>query len=377
MGEIRRRAPTQDEGGDWSGEKMKRRLGRPSRPSQPLSEVLRASNAPGSMGDLLSTTREAAVYESAWREPLGQAWVRGHEVPAALKENHEFSFGRSTGGHRRAWHQSGKEDIAPTHHNLAGAEEEKVHHEQYVRSHRAFAPGEQARRRYQWPGDIARNTSGHSFGVSTWVADGGGVREAMKDHTEALGCSSRVVSLKDQEFQKTSFSPLGGRPAPSRAAALPWKPPNHAFGLGTMRSASAGELIRGDYSQEEQLPDRDLGRCVKPGRRNVSNESRAFGKSFRRPEHEFGAVDVLYPGPFAEKGITREDFVQLRSKHEVKSLFECAGCSLAPDEFENVWESATKTAGTFEFESGNKREVPLAAMAKAFAEHRAGRRLMG
>merc|ERR1719359_2457058 len=58
----------------------------------------------------------------------------------------------------------------------------------------------------------------------------------------------------------------------------PKVPLGHAFGIkSTTSECTARSCILGYYSLNEQLPDQDLGRCMKPGRRNLTAEARAFG----------------------------------------------------------------------------------------------------
>ena len=57
---------------------------------------------------------------------------------------------------------------------------------------------------------------------------------------------------------------------------------------------NAGKCIHGEPNEKELEPDRDLGRSVKPGTRNI----------VRKPEHEhrvFGTPTVRTDIPFKEK----------------------------------------------------------------------------
>ena len=53
-------------------------------------------------------------------------------------------------------------------------------------------------------------------------------------------------------------------------------PEKHVYGKPTRSFVEwdAGRLISGDYSNEEQEPDADLGRSLRPGFRNVAPEDR-------------------------------------------------------------------------------------------------------
>ena len=93
-------------------------------------------------------------------------------------------------------------------------------------------------------------------------------------------------------------------------------------------SWNAAKCLQGEPSERELQPDRDLGRCVKPGSRNMvrrpEDENRAFGCPTIRTDIPFKerrsvadynnygdepeAVDLLFPSTFTEMGITEYDF---------------------------------------------------------------------
>merc|ERR1712226_897791 len=102
---------------------------------------------------------------------------------------------------------------------------------------------------------------------------------------------------------------------------------------------SAGAAIRGSYTPQEQMPDRDLGRCIKPGRGNNTSETRAFGKPSRvapprprsqgapffcppprgptsQPSDDGSTANFLVPDRFLMKGISSGEFSRLRSRDE-------------------------------------------------------------
>ena len=57
-----------------------------------------------------------------------------------------------------------------------------------------------------------------------------------------------------------------GKPGGNMTRAAMGKPPIGAW-----------EVMRGDYADEDQLPDKDLGKTLTPGFRNITLETRAFG----------------------------------------------------------------------------------------------------
>jgi len=126
---------------------------------------------------------------------------------------------------------------------------------------------------------------------------------------------------------------------------------------------TARTCILGYYSLNEQLPDQDLGRCIKPGRRNVTSEKRAFGTPSVRADipalpqerrsladcqnygDEVGAQALLNPQRFDLQGVPDREFLLRRPKEELKSLLESAGYKFSDTDFDEIW---TTAVGLFE-----------------------------
>jgi len=105
------------------------------------------------------------------------------------------------------------------------------------------------------------------------------------------------------------------------------------------------------------MPDPDLGKCTKPGSRNMLrtplDSDRAFGcpsvrtdipmKVFRSvADHQnYGdepeAIDILFPSTHLELGVTEADFSKLRNKADLRSMFEHIGYSYKPGKFNAIF----------------------------------------
>ncbi|CAE7887150.1 Efhb [Symbiodinium sp. KB8] len=109
---------------------------------------------------------------------------------------------------------------------------------------------------------------------------------------------------------------------------------------------TAEDCIVGGYSIEEQLPDQDLGRSVRPGFRNFTKDpNRVFGlPSIRRDipsKHTVWFSMLLLNGSsFAELGVDDNDFVEPRNQREIRDIFERIGYSLDDGEFRAIWRRA-------------------------------------
>lgn len=103
--------------------------------------------------------------------------------------------------------------------------------------------------------------------------------------------------------------------------------------------------------------DTDLGKCTKPGSRNMvrreEDRHRAFGtpsirtdipmKVFRSvADHQnYGdepeAIDIMFPATQLENNVTERDFVQIRRKDELRTMFEKLGYVYRPAKFNAIF----------------------------------------
>lgn len=134
----------------------------------------------------------------------------------------------------------------------------------------------------------------------------------------------------------------------------------HRYGVKSVTSdCTARSCILGYYSLKEQLPDQDLGCCQKPGRRNVTTETRAFGvpsvrtdipapppgkKSVSDPVNygdECGTAVLLTPQRFDMKGVPDSEFLIRRPKAELQSIVESCDYDMQED-FDDLWDRAVE-----------------------------------
>lgn len=337
-------------------------FGRPSGRSESAGAVISTGRRDGWVQDFREERAELN-YKSSREEPLGKSHVRGHQMPEFVARQ-DFRFGRKTAGCTHMLYESeGKDVIAPQHI----AENNLASHQQYVLSHQAFAPGEQVNRQYAWPTEIGQDLN-YRFGQYTGarsVAGGTGVGAALGQMAPGeVGPGkvpeTKIVLARDEDYKRFTKDPVGS----SKGGLRPPVPSSFAFGVRTdQKKATAGDCIRGGYSHEEQLPDRDLGRCVKEGRRNIppqGHSAQAFGMPSRgRPQEgrSAGVQEVFQPPsrvPPDRSAANAEDiacalapdrsplrgapeFSTPRPRAEVLELLEAAGYSFGPEEFSDLW----------------------------------------
>jgi len=112
----------------------------------------------------------------------------------------------------------------------------------------------------------------------------------------------------------------------------------------------------GNYTPEEQQPDEDLGRSIRPGWRNIAPEGRYFGVPSIRSDipapmlksvadhqnygDETGAATLLYPPRFQDGGIYQQDFLTATAKEELADIFRSAGFELSDAHVDECYERA-------------------------------------
>jgi len=314
-----------------------------------------------------------AIYQSTSREPLGKGWNRGHTLPAKMHEKDFTGFGKGS-----VKDEGGKLAVHPT--DLPPETEEAK--ALYRKTHGSFEAGEQTSRNYQYPTSVTGNPSFRFGGFGEQPADrfgrGMGAKNALSmEQGEEPGSvpKTTLVQTSLEAYHKVSHDHLGrSKSLLQNAQPLP---PGRAFGSKTGHDdINAGILISGFYSPEEQLPDRDLGKCAVPGRRNYATE-RAFGVPSVRRDLPAPALDkrsvastanygddssafgLIFPN---KQGPVEDAFHARRPMAEVKELITSAGLHLEPDEFDEVYSLAL-----FMQSDGDER-TSIDVFKQAFAE---------
>ena len=205
-------------------------------------------------------------------EPLGKPYVRGHNLPAVTKEK-GFAFGLIG-----ETCESAKNLLYPQSDS-----DEAAHHDQYVRSHGSYQPGEQRTRGYKWE-NTPVHPGVHRFGVKP-VPTFDGVSECLHPTSDSQSrlISTRVDAYKDMTKDKLgqakNLGMEGGRNLPA----------DHAFGVVKKVEHDhwgTAECIQGDYSITEQLPDSDLGRSIAPGYEAATKRLRSGERQRERKRRE-------------------------------------------------------------------------------------------
>jgi hypothetical protein len=292
--------------------------------------------------------RGEAVYESTKKEPLGKPYVRGHDAKVPAK-----GFGQPS-----AESQDGKEVVFPR----GVVPETEFIRQRYVKTHGNFAPGEMFTREYNWPEEAKEPD--FRFGVkqtSGGDQDGNGARMALQPFLEDDGSypHTRFIQRTSEDYRNVVHPQLA-KTKNYQQGKVP-VPPGHVYGIKSMSSeVTARSCILGYYGLNEQLPDQDLGRCIKPGRRNVTAETRAFGTPSVRADipalpqekrsladcqnygDEVGAPALLNPQRFDSQGVPDREYLLRRPKEEIKSLLQAAGYKFSDEDFDEIWNTAVK-----------------------------------
>ena len=299
-----------------------------------VHEVL--NTAPRSQLIEKSIAKKEAIYLSHKREPLGQQYSRGHSIPETVKQT---GFGRPTP--QEVLGDQTKHLLHPAE-RIVPEEERQL----YRKSHANYDPGEQRTRGYSWvdKGGAIDPTS-YRFGAGKEGEKDGVAKVFNAKLDSAYQGQPVVVEKLLEDFRELNCEGLG-------------KCKNLGFGMHTDAQRMFGlpsqskpewgvrECI-GNYTPEEQQPDKDLGKSLRPGWRNQSDSDRVFGVPSIRSDisapalksvadhqnygDEAGAGTLLYPVRFQDGGVSQADFLCATSKEELIDIFRSAGFEVTDD----------------------------------------------
>jgi len=294
-------------------------------------------------------TVKERIYESNRKEPLGKPYIRGDPIKM-LPEG----FGNPSGEPEDC-----KKVVFPVDMPV---KESDAAREQYKKSHNRFDPGERVKRGYNWPDET--KDSYFCFGVAAQHGnpDGSAMKLALNVMAEDDGHykQTKMVQKVCEDYRNTVHPKFAQKVHYMQGATGPPMDPNWAYGIKSITSdCTARSCILGYYTLDEQLPDQDLGRCTKVGRRNLTKDTRAFGTPSIRTDleappgrrsvadltnygDECGAAALLNPQRFDNKGVPDREFLLRRPKEELQALVEAGGESMAEAamDFDTIYDEA-------------------------------------
>eukprot|EP01065_Artemidia_motanka_P009858 TRINITY_DN1510_c0_g1_i1.p1 TRINITY_DN1510_c0_g1~~TRINITY_DN1510_c0_g1_i1.p1 ORF type:complete len:290 (+),score=100.05 TRINITY_DN1510_c0_g1_i1:54-872(+) len=236
----------------------------------------------------------------------------------------------------------------------ADAERDQRAEQVYLKSHRRWPAGAQKRRGYQWANGI--DPSVHRFGAVQKRDPSVSAQQALEfQHAEKPRLVRRVL----EDFKDCNSDALGAVRNRGVGHSLP---SGHRFGKTQQLDAwGAKECMRGAYTAEEQLPDRDLGKPSRPlSRKGIEPpaDDRVFGvpsvRSDLQPPRarrvtdnvnygdDDSAADLLCPSPYAQGGVSVADFLTPVGRSEMKELADGAGYGLSDAEFDLAWNEVSR-----------------------------------
>ena len=205
-------------------------------------------------------------YASNLREPLAKGFERNYNWPSDISEHNKenFPFGVPT-----VSSDSVKDIVNPQKGPIIN---DPAVQKMYKKTHGNFEPGEQKDREYDWSkNNIDKNT--FRFGYQEQIQINGAAKSLHAERSDYSSFPKTVIVRKTVEDVKATQSDLLGKARNLGQGEIPI-PRDFAFGARNTSVMgndvwNASMCIHGKPSERELLPDRDLGRCVKPGSRNV------------------------------------------------------------------------------------------------------------
>lgn len=295
--------------------------------------------------------RQEDVYASSKKEPLGKSALRGHQIPEHLGQ--QQPFGHFIDAKTLDAEPPSKTLLHPV--DVAEEDPNGEHHDKYVRTHGDYAPGEQRRRNYEWE-NTGIDPATHQFGVVEKNPYRDGVAKVLNPtKDEDYQNISHIVPKRLEHFKLTDGDELG-------------KPKHlghgdrgldreHTFGVPSRRYEEWGarRLMQGDYPEEAQQPDADLGKSIRKGFRNTTSDDKTFGIPTIRTDvpkrashvackdttdnvkglcdgNDYGeepdAGTLLYPSAAAHRGVVEHHYLEPYTKEKLREFLTSAGVDL-------------------------------------------------
>jgi len=211
-----------------------------------------------------------SVYKSTKMEPLGKTFVRGHELPGLTRNADFVGFGKESLGSD----EDGKEIIFPR--GVQPDSKEVI--EMYRFTHGNYGPGEQANRNYNWP--TAAKDPDFRYGVTDKDMGGesGGAKGALDWTVDDAGrmAKTKIGTITLSDYRDVTREPLGKSRNYCQGHI---KTPARGFGIVSAgANDTAAKCMQGTYTDADNVPDANLGKCTIVGRRNVSKDpARLYG----------------------------------------------------------------------------------------------------
>eukprot|EP00605_Chrysophyceae_sp_TOSAG23-4_P000249 GSChrysophyteH1.ASY1.ANO1.286.1 assembled CDS len=291
------------------------------------------------------------VYVGAAREPLGRSIDRGNHLPD------KFTIGKAPFGRPGALASERAKTIIWPEVNAEQIEGEEI----YKRSHNNYAPGEQKNRGYKWYVDPVTTR----FGVGGKNIALNGVSKDVAEVLSGAGETKSIINTKQVEDFRNMGDMLGKTKNLGQNSSV--RPFETAYGRSAASGRAGGwgaaQVIKGQYTLKQQLPDHDLGKSITPGFRNISLEDRAFGCPSIRTDLPKGdpmkrsvsdsqnygddvpAQDLISPPAFSDMALEPTAFMATKGPSEIRSLFSKININLEDEVFEALWNDSRPQGG--------------------------------
>eukprot|EP01038_Epipyxis_sp_PR26KG_P016202 gene16202-22038_t len=211
----------------------------------------------------INKMKSELIYKSVKREPLGKLPDRNTIFPTKFtEENVPF-------GMKSVADQPAKGLIFPI-----GQSDPTVGVDLYKKSHGSYGPGEQKSRGYEWPVDPTTTRFGRKGDTIAFNGVSSNITDVLKGGSDKLA-NERIINSKRVEDYRNMGDMLGQSKNLGQGSA--YRPSDMVYGKPSAssrnkNSVGAAELIKGNYGYEDNQPDRDLGKSITPGFRNIVTE---------------------------------------------------------------------------------------------------------
>lgn len=297
----------------------------------------------------INVLKSEKTYKRTIREPLGRSPDKRDTLPNKFTVDNQ-AFGKST--------LKSAENVRALLNTYDAKDDDNAGADLYKRSHGSYAPGEQIKRNYNWNIDPDQTRFGCKGDTIAFNGVSSNITAVLNDDN-----AGKVVNRKNVEELRMMGDILGQTKDLGQGSTL--RPANMIYGKPPVtKRYGAADVMRGKYTDMDQLPDKDLGRSITPGFRNVSREGRAFGcpsirndipalppgKRSLADSQNYGddvpAQDLVNPKPFSDLHFEPGAFEKGLPKSKLVSLFSNIGIRLSDGEIDGIFNRAANGGNT-------------------------------
>jgi len=349
-----------------------------TKPSVTVNDVLKSNNnnknnseyqtlIPDSLSSFINSHNES-IYRTNNIAPIGQSYKRGFSLPDNETHRYGISSQKSESAKSLIYtdnHNSNNDTTFNNNNNDRKIPMSQISRPDEISVTKPF------KRNYNWTSPNI-NPQSHTFGLINNEVDKSGKFVSDSLHHQHEEKETVIINNRIINHNLHSNYPIG-QCKPIREKKLLELINDKEFRFGQkseINSESVKDILHGSYTEQEQLPDKDLGISktkLLNSLNNNDNNDRVYGVPSIRTDRsiplnrslsnqcnfgdEGSSHSLLFPSPYSLHGVNDEDFMKSRSPEYIEAIFLRMGIKFKSHQFQQFCSQASKLYGSLSLDS--------------------------